>query len=75
MPKTHAKANNLILGFCIVCQSCIYALATPENEPQMRATEICNECGPKLYPEHLLPAEWKQFPRQSQASFRVKVSL
>ena len=63
MPKTHAKANNLILGFCKVCQSSIYALAKPENEPQMRANEICNECAPKLYRERLAPAEWKQFPR------------
>jgi hypothetical protein len=63
MLKTHVKSHDLILGFCKVCQSSIYALSKPENEPQMRANEICNECDPKLYPERLLPAEWKQIPR------------
>jgi hypothetical protein len=63
MLKTHVKSHDLVLGFCRVCQSSIYALAKPENEAQMRANEICNECAPKLYRERLLLAEWKQFPQ------------
>jgi hypothetical protein len=64
MPKTHVKSHDLMLGFCKVCQSSIYALAKPEEEAQMRANEICNECTPKLYRERLvLPAKWKQFPQ------------